>query len=121
MSYLSYGTGAQQNFARKYRIPIDLLGFDYEVLEDKEYNTSPEDGMYETHHLSLHTVHIYTHTLSFHEGVYVKGLFLDGARWDRDKKQLGESYPKSLTDAMPVVRMLTVWACLMYIIFLDIL
>lgn len=42
------------------------------------------------------------------DGVYVYGMFLDGARWSGKKAVLKESRPKQLFDAMPVVHMLPV-------------
>ena len=40
-------SGVSQNFARKYTIPIDTIGFEFEVLsKDRDELTKPADGAY---------------------------------------------------------------------------
>lgn len=73
-------TGTRQNYARKYQIPIDLLIFDFFVLNVNEIPRSPPEN-----------------------GVYIHGLFLDGARFNNEHMTLDESFSKVLYESMPRV------------------
>ncbi|XP_077287714.1 dynein heavy chain at 62B [Arctopsyche grandis] len=77
-------TGAMQNHARKEKIPIDLLTFDCEIVEDNDdinQNTSC---------------------------VYVYGPFFDGARWNSKRHVLDEQYPKILNQPTPLIKIFVI-------------
>ena len=77
----SFLTGALQNFARKYTVAIDEVEFNVDMLKQDQQgiNQPPVDG------------------------VYVHGMFLDGARWDKAGGVLAESTPKVLFSSAPVM------------------
>ncbi|KAL9652089.1 hypothetical protein ABK040_015890 [Willaertia magna] len=76
-------TGILQNYARKHQVAIDQVSFSFKVLtkeeEEKAKNVKPEDGC------------------------YVRGLYMEGARWDRQNQCIEESNPKELYCEMPII------------------
>jgi len=85
----AFFTGAMQNFARKYNEEIDLLSFSQRTLDDianpkSELTKPPEDG------------------------VYLYGIFLEGARWDTKTKKIADSRAKELFTELPALHFLPV-------------
>ncbi len=61
-------TGVLQTHSRKHKVAIDMLNFSFKVLEDDhdQVESHPKDG------------------------VYIYGLFMDGARWDRSENTIDD-------------------------------
>ncbi|KAL7754356.1 hypothetical protein RI367_000337 [Sorochytrium milnesiophthora] len=76
----SFITATLQNYARQQTIPIDELGLTFNIMN------KPADQLPE-----------------LDRGVYVNGMFLEGARIDRTTCKLADSYPKVLFDSIPIM------------------
>lgn len=76
-------TGTQQNFARKYQLPIDQIGYDMVVMPASFSGVSKAE-----------------------DGAYVEGLFMEGARWDTSKMCITESRHRELHVSMPIIHLL---------------
>ncbi|TPX58491.1 hypothetical protein PhCBS80983_g03079 [Powellomyces hirtus] len=74
-------TGTLQNFARKYTVSIDTLGLDFKILDQRWEDMVQKPG----------------------DGCYIRGLYLEGARWDGTKRLMVESRPKELYTEMAVI------------------
>ena len=79
----SFLTGTLQNYARRHKVAIDTIGWNFIVRLD-EPTSKAEDGC------------------------FVDGLFIDGAAWDRTSNVLCEQRPKVLFDSLPVLLLLPI-------------
>ena len=77
-------TGVLQNHARKYRIPINTLDFNFDVLPQfsAEHTEAPIDG------------------------VYVYGMHLQGGFWNAEQKDLVDARPGEMFSPLPLVHFL---------------
>lgn len=76
-------TGSLQNYARKMQLPIDTVSFNF-ILRKESWTTL---------------------TLKPENGVYIRGLFLEGARWDASIESINDSLPKQLFTELPVIHL----------------
>jgi dynein heavy chain len=76
-------TGSLQNYARKYRYPIDTVEFNFIIKREEwtEIKAKPTDG------------------------VFIRGLYLEGARWDSKIESINDSLPKQLYTELPVIHL----------------
>jgi len=78
----AFTTGASQNYARKYKIPIDTLAFDFVYPRDQDPKEKPTDG------------------------VYTYGVFFEACKWDWNAWEITESDPKVLFVQAPLIHLL---------------
>lgn len=80
-------TGTLQNFARKYKVEIDLLSFEFKVLDMINPQNVIEKPV---------------------DGCYVYGMYIEGARWNYNTHKLDVSKNRELYTEVPLIHMIPV-------------
>mmetsp|Transcript_36905 Transcript_36905/g.84597 ORF Transcript_36905/g.84597 Transcript_36905/m.84597 type:complete len:259 (-) Transcript_36905:105-881(-) len=75
-------TGTLQNHARRNKLAMDHLHFDFEMITSSSQTIHPPDT-----------------------GCYIYGLFVEGCRWDQRTRALDEALPKQLFCELPTIWM----------------
>jgi len=73
-------TSVRQNYARRNKLPVDTIDYDYHLKDDVrwgEITEKPEDGC------------------------YIYGFFIEGAIWDYETHKIAQPRPKELFSSMP--------------------
>ncbi|KAJ3192063.1 Dynein heavy chain 6, axonemal [Irineochytrium annulatum] len=104
-------TGVLQNHSRKYNVPIDSLVFAYKVSDYEEddpriakdpcvvqVDADADRALMDSPGEDLAV------TYPAVDGVLIRGLYIEGARWDREKRLLQESYAMEMFSTMPLLR-----------------
>ncbi|XP_053335345.1 dynein axonemal heavy chain 6-like [Clarias gariepinus] len=95
-------TGALQNHARKYNLPIDELNFRFNVIPvyrdqaaiaEALKNIAPEAELDQDKTLP-----------SIEDGVLVHGMFMDACRWDDEDMVIEDALPRVMNPMLPVVQ-----------------
>lgn len=75
-------TGSLQNYARKYKMPIDTVEFNFKMIKTRWQDLQkPRDG------------------------VFIRGLYLEGARYSEEEESIADSIPKQLFTEVPTIHL----------------
>jgi dynein heavy chain len=101
----SFLTAGLQNFARARKLPIDVVAYDFEPLPLAPCCTPPPGGAGDSGGGGGGEAWAGAPlpALAPPEGVYVHGLWLEGAAWDASARALAEAAPRVLFAQAPVI------------------
>ncbi|KAL6467190.1 hypothetical protein MHYP_G00249940 [Metynnis hypsauchen] len=94
-------TGALQNHARKYNLPIDELNFRFSVIpayRDQAVVTEALKNLSPGVELELDQ-----ELPPVEDGVLVHGMFMDSSRWDDENMVMEDALPRVMNPMLPVV------------------
>ncbi|CAG9781942.1 unnamed protein product [Diatraea saccharalis] len=89
-------TGSLQSYARRYRVPIDALMFDFHPIQ---LFLSQEDIYKANKKKKEDSVNVYGELTVPEDGVNIHGLFIDAGRWDMQRNCLVDALPVAVAVA----------------------